>query len=246
MTEAVLAPGVAQALVGQHVRLHLLGLHLVQNEPGCHVHNHLRAIFAERAVLLRGPCSPGHLALNQIRNLGDDAQVQGLALTDAAHSERPLGVVPESHVFAEGENRARGVVLLDVHPGGMHLIVEREALVERQPALRKLDHFHAVASEHHLCVVLVQKHHPVHGGQAVLQEVLGHLVVVHSSDKGARVDQGVVGGIRRGNHVQKAGHGPIVGHHLVRDNLRGGEHGDNFAVVALLKDTLAKLFGDEV
>ena len=62
---------------------------------------------------------------NQLRNLGDDEELDALPLADPAHAERPLGVVPERHVLGERQHclGVRGV--LDVHSGGVHLVVKR-------------------------------------------------------------------------------------------------------------------------
>lgn len=43
------------------------------------------------------------------------ANLHSLPLADASHAERPLSVVSESHVLAEGNCGYRGQSLLDVH-----------------------------------------------------------------------------------------------------------------------------------
>mmetsp|Transcript_12507 Transcript_12507/g.17073 ORF Transcript_12507/g.17073 Transcript_12507/m.17073 type:complete len:220 (-) Transcript_12507:3949-4608(-) len=215
VAEAVLPPCVPKVLLCQHIGLHLLCLHLVQDQPRRHVRKHLGQLLAE-GTLLRGHAGTlGHLRLDQVPDFGDDAELQSLPGADASHAERTLGVVTERHVLAQSEQGTGRVVLLDVHSRGVDLIVKGEALVLGHSTLAELDDLHPLPHQNHLGVGVVQEHHRLHRGQPGRKQVLGHLEVGHTCDERSSVDESVNGRICGGNRVEQTLYRPIIGCHLV-------------------------------
>ena len=106
--EGLLAPHVAHRLLAEQVELERLRAHRVDVQPRGDV-----AQLAARALGRRGERrgrgragrrAGRRLGLDELRDLGDDVQRDGLALADAAHAVRALREVPEHRVLAHGDH----------------------------------------------------------------------------------------------------------------------------------------------
>ena len=129
------------------------------------------------------------LLTHSVLDLGNDVEMNGLALTDATHTVGALRIVTERHVLADGEHGTRTRRLLNVHAGRVHLVVEREAAVGSDAALLELHRATARAQQNHLAVVAVEVHDALHPLGQVAEQKVRHLLVVHAGDEGASVDQ---------------------------------------------------------
>eukprot|EP00965_Chrysotila_dentata_P247847 6207995-Pleurochrysis_carterae.AAC.1 len=121
--------------------------------------------------------APRNVPLHLREHLRRHQNAQQLALANAAHPVGSLRVVTKSHVLGQGERGACRRGLLDVHTGRVHLVVEAEAPVGRQPRLRLGHHRAALAQQHHLAVLSVEKDDAVGVRQAELKERRRHLQV---------------------------------------------------------------------
>jgi len=74
-----------------------------------------------------------------MENLGDHEHGDALPDADAAHPVSALRELTEHHVLSEGEGRARGERVLDVHDRRVDLVVEGKPLLEADAALRELE-----------------------------------------------------------------------------------------------------------
>ena len=86
-----------------------------------------------------------------------DEQLDALAGADASHAEGTLRVVAEGHVLGEGERREGRRRLWDVHADRVHLVVEGEALRERESGLLESHHSPPIAEKDQLLPVVVNK-----------------------------------------------------------------------------------------
>ena len=75
------------------------------------------------------------MLVNTLHYLWNDEELKSLALTDASHSECSLGVVTECHVLANSDYSPGINALMNIHPGSVNLIVEREATVDGYTSL---------------------------------------------------------------------------------------------------------------
>jgi len=118
-----------RVLRAELVELHPLSQHRVQGEP--------RRNVGEHGAGGRGGAGLCELPAHQLLHFRDDEHRDGLALCDAAHAVRPLREVAEDHVLAERERGASVERVLDVHPRRVDLIVEGEAVLDGDAALRE-------------------------------------------------------------------------------------------------------------
>mmetsp|Transcript_70148 Transcript_70148/g.123666 ORF Transcript_70148/g.123666 Transcript_70148/m.123666 type:complete len:294 (-) Transcript_70148:9888-10769(-) len=241
----ILAPHVGAALDAELVELDPLGAHAVDDQPGQHLTQYPLAL---------GHPLGGHgvprlrqLPLDQLRDLGDDEQLHLLAPQDAPHPEGPLGVVPEGHVLPERQRRTRVGGVRDVHPRGVHLVVECEPPLQGHAALLQPHHTPRRADQHHLPAQLVEEDHPLHPGQPVSrQQVLRDLQVAEPGHEGPRVDEGVERGIGVRDLVQKGRDGPAWAQLHVRHDCGALQRVHHQPVGPLLVPAPPQLPGEQV
>ncbi|GIX65912.1 glycosyltransferase family protein 8, putative [Babesia caballi] len=175
LLEVLLAHHVLHRLLQQHPRELHLAHDAAHNQP-----LHALPDLALFRLLVRR---------NQRLHLAGNDQVQRLSLADSSHSPRALRVVPEGHVRANGDEGTRVCRLPDVLTRGVHLVVEAQPAVRRDPAVRQQRRAPTVTQQHHLPVHVVQIHHAVHVVQTALEQLLGHLQVAEARDERTRVDE---------------------------------------------------------
>ena len=61
------------------------------------------------------------------------------------------------HILAEREGGSGREAVLDVHAGRVDLVVEGEALLDGDAALRELEHAPSRPDQNHLLIILVEK-----------------------------------------------------------------------------------------
>ena len=180
------------------------------------------------------------LGADEARDLGDDKEEDALPLADPAHPVRRLRVVAERHVLRERERGARRRRLRHVDPRRVHLVVEREAALGRQPAALEV-HRRAVAQQDPLVAALLEVDDALELGAEERQQERRDGAVREAGDERAGVDERVDGRAQRGDRLEERRRRPAVVDGVVRDDGGVGERAEHLGVVALLVGALAHL-----
>ena len=103
-----------------------------------------------------------HLSANQVRHLWRQEQANGLADTDATHTESALCEIAEGHVLADGHRSAGARCLRHVKTGRVHLVKEGKAPCCSDPTSSKRENIEAFTQHDHHAVLLVHENDTFH------------------------------------------------------------------------------------
>ena len=101
------------------------------------------------------------LILDKSHDFRNDEELNCLTLSDSSHSESSLRVVSERHIFPERQSCSGIDALVNVHSGGVDLIVKRESSMGRDTRLVHTYDVHPAPHQHHLAIHVVEENNAV-------------------------------------------------------------------------------------
>ena len=133
---------------------------------------------------------------------------------------------------------------MDIHAGRMDLIVEGEATLWRHTSLIQPNNSHTLPEQNHLAILVIKEDDAIEIlGKAIHDQVLGNVVVAHTSDEGSCIDENMERRVGADHVIKKRLDGPIGTNKAARDNSLRCQVVVNLTINTLVELTLAQLLG---